>query len=67
MSSSMVDDVTGAERGNCIAERTFFHGDAIDIPMPDAAVRGSICADDVVEVRDVTRQGGYFATAFSRC
>jgi hypothetical protein len=56
-----------AERGQCIAERAFFHGDAIDIPMPSAAVRASICQDDVVEVRDVTCQGGYFATAYFRC
>jgi hypothetical protein len=67
MSISAIDRDTGDVRRLCIAERAFFHGEAIDIPMPDAAFRASICSDDVVEVRDVPREGGYFATAYARC
>jgi hypothetical protein len=56
-----------ADRGSCVAERTYWHSDAIDVPVPSDAFLASIDGGVVVEVRDVMSHAGHFATAYLRC
>jgi hypothetical protein len=68
MDASTVSGATAvAEPGYCVAERVYWHSDAIDIPVPSDAFLGSMDAGVVVEVRDVLGQTGHFTTAYMRC